>query len=328
MSGPRPTTGIPAPSRAPARVQHDHGFARAFLDGMRRSPKRVPCKYFYDSVGSALFDEICDLPEYYQTRTELSLLSAHADEIAAILGTDIELIEFGAGSLTKVRVLLDALERPQAYIPIDISGDYLAKVCAALDADYPALRLDPVVADFTRPFVLPAPIHDTARRVGFFPGSTIGNFSPDEAVAFLKTASGIVRGGGLLIGVDLVKDADILNAAYNDTRGVTAAFNKNLLARANRELGANFDLDAFAHEAFYNAADSRIEMYLVSLLNQDVQIAGETIAFSRGEAVHTEDSCKYTLESFAALAWKAGLVPRQAWCDPQQLFSMHWLEAD
>jgi L-histidine Nalpha-methyltransferase len=320
--------GIPAQARAAKALHHDHGFARAFMEGMRARPKRLPCKYFYDAVGSALFDEICELPEYYHTRTERSLLINRSAEIASLIGPNVELIEFGAGALTKVRILLDALEKPRAYIPIDISGEYLAKVCAALDKDYPTLDLDPVVADFTRPFVLPASRHEGARRVGFFPGSTIGNFSPEEAISFLKTVSGIVRGGGLLIGVDLVKDVDVLHAAYNDARGVTAAFNKNILARANRELGANFELDAFAHHAFFNRDASRIEMHLVSRRDQDVRVAGQTISFSNGEHVHTEDSYKYTVESFRTLAWSAGLVPREVWCDPEGLFSVHWLEAD
>src|SRR5215472_2456402 len=207
----------------------DHGFARAFLEGMRATPKRLPCKYFYDAAGSALFEKICELPEYYQTRTELALLAEAAGEMAQVIGANVELIEFGAGALTKVRLLLDALETPLAYIPIDISGDYLTKVCAALDRDYPALRLHPVIADFTRPFVLPAPLLEPVRRVGFFPGSTIGNFTREEAVAFLKTTSGILKGGGLLIGADLIKDPAVLHAAYNDAAGVTAAFNKNLL---------------------------------------------------------------------------------------------------
>jgi dimethylhistidine N-methyltransferase len=314
---------------APARAKHarDHGFARAFYEGMGARNKRVPCKYFYDSVGSALFDRICELPEYYQTRTELALLRANAREMASVMGRNVELIEFGAGALTKVRVLLDALESPRAYIPIDISGDYLTEVCAALDAEYPDLLLQPVIADFTRPFVLP-PMRDDARRVGFFPGSTIGNFTHDEAVAFLKTTSGILKGGGLLIGADLVKDPGRLHAAYNDSDGVTAAFNKNLLVRANAELDAEFDLDAFAHYAPYNAHASRIEMYLISTRDQRVRVGDGHIDFAEGEAVHTEDSHKYTVESFRALAWEAGLVPKQVWVDPDRLFSVHWLEAD
>jgi dimethylhistidine N-methyltransferase len=328
MSAGRTSMGIPAHARAAASLLHDHGFARAFMEGMRNSPKRVPCKYFYDAVGSVLFDEICELPEYYQTRTERSLLFDHAHEIASVVGTDVELIEFGAGALTKVRILLDALDSPRAYVPVDISGDYLARVCAILGNDYPALQLEPVIADFTRPFALPMPKHGEARRVGFFPGSTIGNFSPDEAIAFLKTVSGIVRGGGILIGVDLIKDPGVLHAAYNDERGVTAAFNKNLLARANRELDANFDLDAFAHRAFFNRSASRIEMHLVSLADQEVQVGDDVIEFARQESVHTEDSYKYSIESFQALAWKAGLVPRRVWSDRDRFFSVHWLEAD
>lgn len=310
------------------RTARDHGFGRAFLEGMNASPKRVPCKYFYDAAGSALFERICELPEYYQTRTELALLADSADEMARNMGANIELIEFGAGALTKVRLLLDSLESPLAYIPIDISGDYLTKVCAILDRDYPALRLHPVIADFTRPFVLPAPLLEPARRVGFFPGSTIGNFTREEAVAFLKTTSGILKGGGLLIGADLVKEPSVLHAAYNDASGVTADFNKNILARANRELDAEFDLETFSHYALYNPAAARIEMYLLSNKSQRVRIGDDVIDFTEGEAIHTEDSHKYTIESFRALAWEAGFVPRQVWCDEQRLFSVHWLEAD
>jgi dimethylhistidine N-methyltransferase len=309
-------------------TSRDHGFARAFLDGMKATPKRVPCKYFYDAAGSALFEKISELPEYYQTRTELALLARSAREMAQVMGTKIELIEFGAGALTKVRLLLDALEQPLAYIPIDISGEYLTKVCAVLDRDYPALRLHPVIADFTRPFVLPAPLLEPVRRVGFFPGSTIGNFSREEAVAFLKTTSGILKGGGLLIGADLIKDPAMLHAAYNDASGITAAFNKNLLTRANRELDAEFDLDAFSHYAFYNPSTARVEMYLLSAAQQRVRIADTFVDFAEGEAIHTEDSHKYTIESFRTLAWEAGFVPRQVWCDEHRLFSVHWLEAD
>jgi dimethylhistidine N-methyltransferase len=295
---------------------------------MHARPKRLPCKYFYDAAGSALFEKICELPEYYQTRTELALLAESADEMAQVMGANIELIEFGAGALTKVRLLLDALESPLAYIPIDISGDYLTKVCAALDRDYPTLRLHPVIADFTRPFVLPSPLLEPVRRVGFFPGSTIGNFTREEAVAFLKTTSGILKGGGLLIGADLIKDPAVLHAAYNDAAGVTSEFNKNLLARANRELDAEFDLDAFSHYAVYNPMAARIEMYLLSASQQRVRVGDIFVDFAEGEAIHTEDSHKYTIESFRALAWEAGFVPRQVWCDENHLFSVHWLEAD
>ena len=302
-------------------------FASAFVDGMRKKPKAVPCRYFYNARGSALFERICELPEYYQTRTESALLNRFAGEIAGYMGAKVELIEFGAGALKKVRTLLDALNNPVAYVPIDISGDYLEEVCAALDRDYPDLRLRPVVGDFARPFLLPPPAEGAARRVGFFPGSTIGNFRPDEAVTFLKTAAGVLKGGGLLIGADLVKDPARLHAAYNDAAGVTAEFNKNLLVRANEELGGDFDLGRFAHYALYNPVAARIEMYLVSLAAQHAHAADEEFSFKAGEAIHTEDSHKYTVESFQALARAAGFRPAGVWCDDEALFSVHWLEA-
>lgn len=324
MSEAHSFAATPLPLHDPSGRSRDHGFARAVLEGLARKPKRVPSKYFYDARGSELFEEISALPEYYQTRTELALLAEHAKSIAGQIGTDVELIEFGAGALKKVRLLLDALERPLAYIPIDISGDYLMDICKSLGRDYPALRLHPVVADFTRPFALPA--LGAGRRVGFFPGSTIGNFRKKEAVAFLRTAAGILKGGGLLIGVDLVKDPAVLHAAYNDAAGVTASFNKNILARANRELAADFDLDAFAHHANYNPLVRRIEMYLVSLAAQRIRVAGETVEFAEGEAIHTEDSYKHTVESFREMAHAAGFLPRAVWVDSARLFSVHWLE--
>ena len=283
-------------------------FADCLTAGLSRSPKEIPCKYFYDAEGSRLFDAICALPEYYQTRTETALLRRHAGKIAALIGPGVEILEFGAGSLRKVRILLDALEAPSAYTPLDISGAYLAEVVRTLAADYPALRLRP-------------------RRIGFFPGGTIGNFTPDAARTLLRRMRGVLNGGGLLVGVDLVKDPARLHAAYNDAAGVTAAFNKNLLARANRELGADFDLDGFAHYAPYNPTQQRIEMYLVSLRRQSVTVAGRRFDFAQGEAVHTEDSHKYTLDSFRGLAAQAGFRPRAVWTDPERLFSLHWLES-
>ncbi|MBV9331897.1 MAG: L-histidine N(alpha)-methyltransferase, partial [Alphaproteobacteria bacterium] len=268
-----------SPLAPPAIAAFDHGFRDAFLAGMRAHPKSVPCKFFYDERGSRLFERICLLPEYYQTRSEFSILSDRADEIAAAIGRNVELIEFGAGALTKVRLLLNCLESPSAYIPVDISGEYLSQVCAALARDYPGLRLVPVIADFSGSFVLPAAAPGAQARVGFFPGSTIGNFGPAEAVSFLRKVRTIVRGGGLLIGADLVKDPRILHAAYNDSRGVTEAFNKNLLLRANRELGANFDLDAFAHYAFYDPVAMRIEMHLMSRTDQTVRVEEEEFSF-------------------------------------------------
>ncbi|HVP86128.1 MAG TPA: L-histidine N(alpha)-methyltransferase [Rhizomicrobium sp.] len=301
-------------------------FARDLVDGLQRKQKKIACKYFYDARGSELFDRICRLPEYYQTRTEMALLRDHAGEIARLMGRNVELVEFGAGSLAKVRILLDALETPQSYVPIDISGEYLLDVAVGLEEDYPDMTLRPVIADFTQAIDLPKKEAAVSRRVGFFPGSTIGNFTRDAAVSFLKNAARTLGGGGLLIGTDLVKDPSLLHAAYNDSSGVTAAFNKNLLLRANRELGANFDLNNFAHSASYNALQMRIEMYLVSLVRQTVRVAGETLRFGQGEAIHTEDSHKYTIESFTELAVEAGFAPRKSWTDANRLFAIHWLE--
>jgi dimethylhistidine N-methyltransferase len=302
----------------------EDSFANALAEGLSRTPKEIPCKYFYDAEGSALFDAICALPEYYQTRTEVALLRRHAGEIAGLIGRHAEIVEFGAGALRKVRILLDALECPRGYTPIDISGAYLRDVTRRLAADYPGLCLRPVVGDFTLPLHLPAM---PGGRAGFFPGSTIGNFRPDQAMALLRRMRDLLDGGGLLVGVDLVKDPALLHAAYNDAAGVTAAFNKNLLARANRELDAGFDLDGFAHYAPYNPKAQRIEMYLVSLKRQSVRLNGQVLEFQAGEAMHTEDSHKYTIESFREIAVRAGFIPRAVWADENRLFSLHWLES-
>ena len=304
----------------------EDSFADNLLEGLTTTPKEIACKYFYDEAGSRLFDRICDLPEYYQTRTETALLTRHAGEIAALMGPGAEIVEFGAGSLRKARILLDALEAPRAYTPLDISGEYLAHVVRSLAADYPALTLRPLVGDFTGALDIPA-LPDNPRRAGFFPGSTIGNFRPDGALCLLRRMRAGLNEGGLLIGVDLVKDPARLHAAYNDAAGVTAAFNKNLLARANRELGADFDLGAFAHYAPYNAGAQRIEMYLVSLRRQRVNLRGQVFEFAQGEPVHTEDSHKYTIESFREMAARAGFNPRAVWTDEERLFSVHWLES-
>ncbi len=317
---------LSVPGHAPAVARAKSEFARDLLAGLEARPKRAPCKYFYDREGSELFERICELPEYYPTRTEMGILHAHAGEIADFMGAGATLIEFGAGALQKVALLLDALKRPGAYLPIDISGDYLQGVAAQFRQMRPGLAVRPVVADFTRPFALPPLGHD-ARRIGFFPGSTIGNLDRGEAVAFLRRTAMMLKGGGLLIGVDLVKDPAILHAAYNDAAGVTEAFNKNILARANRELEADFDLDEFAHYAFFNPAMQRIEMHLMSLSRQNVSLCGRDIAFAEGETIHTENSHKFTVDGFRALASDAGFVPRAVWCDPASLFSVHWLEA-
>jgi dimethylhistidine N-methyltransferase len=315
----RPAIASLAPCEAPC----GENFSSALLAGLRSSPKNIPCKFFYDAAGSLLFEKICALPEYYPTRTELMLLRTHVHEMAEKIGPHAEIVEFGAGASEKIRPLLNALEDPRAYLPIDISGPYLRSIASRLRNEYPALAIELIIGDFTREISLPP---SSGRRIGFFPGSTIGNFEPDEARAFLANAAQLLKGGGLLIGVDLVKDPAILHAAYNDRAGVTAAFNKNLLVRANREAGANFELAHFAHYALYNPQHRRIEMYLVSTAAQRVMIGGLAIALAEGEAIHTEYSYKYTVDGFRALASSAGFIPSLVWCDANRLFSIHWLE--
>ena len=302
-------------------------FGRALRSALAHRPRSISPKYFYDVAGSRLFDRICELPEYYPTRTELAILTERAGEIAAQIGRHAEIVEFGAGSLTKVRLLLGALQAPRRYLPIDISGEHLAGATARLAADWPTLAVQPIVADYTRPFALPPKAEGAGMRVGFFPGSTLGNFNHDEALAFLQLAARLLRGGGLLLGVDLVKSPALLHAAYNDAQGVTAEFNLNLLRRANAELGCDFDLAGFEHAAFYNAPLQRIEMHLVSRRSQQVQLAGEHFHFDEGEALHTENSYKFTIDGLRALALRAGFGIGPVWTDPDRLFSVHWLPA-
>lgn len=313
-------------SRALPASAADGAFARDLLRALATRPREIAPKYFYDAEGSRLFDRICALPEYYPTRTELALLRARGAEIAERIGPQAEIIEFGAGALHKVRLLLAALERPAAYLPIDISGAFLRGAAGTLQRDWPDLRVEPVVADYTQPLQLP-PRRGAGRRLGFFPGSTIGNLAPEAALAFLRRAATLLRGGALLLGVDLVKDPRILHAAYNDAEGVTAAFNRNLLVRANRELGADFEPMHFAHSAFYNAPLQRIEMHLMSCRRQRVLVCGERFEFAAGETLHTENSYKYTIEGLQALARRAGFMPLAAWTDPDHWFSLHWLQA-
>jgi dimethylhistidine N-methyltransferase len=312
---------------APRRqIPADIDFPDALLVGLSAEPKLIACKYFYDAVGANLFRQICALPEYYLTRTELALLKRHAPEFARLIGPDAEIVEFGAGSAEKIGILLAALERARRYVPVEISGESLASLADRIRADHPHVEVRPLLADFTA--ALPPTLFSPgARRIGFFPGSTIGNFTRADAREFLTGAARLLKGGGLLIGVDLLKDPNILHAAYNDSAGVTAAFNRNLLARANREAAANFDLGRFTHYAPYNVEERRIEMYLVSTAAQLVRVCGRPIAFAEGEAIHTEWSHKYSLEDFRALAVQAGFAPRGVWCDPERLFSLHWLEA-
>lgn len=300
-------------------------FAQDLLAALDARPRRISPKYFYDAAGSRLFDRICELPEYYPTRTELGILQQAAPEIAALAGPRAEIVEFGAGSLRKVRLLLRAFDAPSRYLPIDISGEHLGLAAADLRAEFPALDVRPVVGDYTAQVPLPAPAPRAGRRVGFFPGSTLGNFTPQEALSFLQMAARTLQGGALLLGADLVKDPQVLHAAYNDAQGVTAKFNLNLLARANRELGANFALEQFSHYAFYNAPEQRIEMHLVSRERQAVTVAGRRFEVGEGESLHTENSYKFTVDGLRALARRAGLRPGPVWTDPQRLFSVHWL---
>ncbi|HVL14615.1 MAG TPA: L-histidine N(alpha)-methyltransferase [Gemmata sp.] len=301
-------------------------FRADVLAGLSHPQKRLAAKYFYDEAGSRLFDAITELPEYYPTRTELGILRARGGEMAARCGPRCLLVELGAGSLTKVRLLLDRLDRPAAYAPVDVSGSHLRSAAAALADDYPALPVEPVVADFTRPFALPDV--PAARRVVFFPGSTIGNFDPPEADALLRRVARLVGpGGGLLLGIDLRKDVAVLELAYNDAAGVTAAFNRNLLERINRELGGDFDPAAFRHAAIFNRDRSRIEMHLVSERPQRVRVGGELFDFRAGESIHTENSYKYDVTAFAARAAACGLRLDQTWTDPRQYFALLYLTA-
>lgn len=283
-------------------------------------------KYFYDAQGSTLFEQICELPEYYPTRTELALLRRHAGDIADRMGPDAQVIEYGAGALVKVRLLLERATRLHSFVPVDISGPHLLAACEALQREQPALRILPVVADFTRPHVLPdAP--PEGHRIGFFPGSSIGNFDPREALEFLRLLREELDGGALLIGVDLIKEPARLHAAYNDAQGVTARFNLNLLRHAQRALGLECDPAGFDHYAFYDPRKHRIEMHLLPRGEQQLQLQGRRYTLVPGESLHTENSYKYSVESFQALAREAGFRPSAHWTDDQRWFSLHWLQA-
>jgi L-histidine Nalpha-methyltransferase len=321
-------TGAVAELPLSAQRGERSAFRSAVLGGLARPQKAIPCKFFYDAAGARLFDRICTLPEYYPTRTETAILRDRAAAIARLLPERAVLVEFGSGTSTKVRVLLDALNRPACYVAIDISRDYLVAATDALARDYPNLQVTPVVADFSLPFGMPGEV-PAGPRVGFFPGSTIGNFDPPEAARLLSLfARHLGADGALLIGVDLKKEPAILNAAYNDTAGVTAAFNLNLLARVNRELDGRFDLAQFAHHAFYNGAAGRIEMHLVSRRRQMVRIGPRAFPFACHETIHTENSYKYAAAEFQALAVAAGYRPVACWTDPCRLFSVHLLAVE
>lgn len=306
---------------APARED----FRSQVLHGLRQARKQIPCKFFYDQRGSRLFDEICQLPEYYPTRTELGIMARRASEMAQALGPRCRIVEYGSGSSTKTHLLLDQTESPAAYMPLDISREHLLEAAGRLEASYPAIPIHPICADYTSRFALPE-VADARRTIIYFPGSTIGNFEPHDARTFLQAAAEHAgAGGGMLIGVDLKKDPATLHAAYNDAAGVTARFNLNLLTRINRELEGTFDSSQFTHYAFYNPRLGRIEMHLISRRTQTVAIGSHRIDFREGEAIFTESSYKYTLEGFAGLAAASRWRVEQIWTDEQRMFSVQYM---
>lgn len=295
------------------------------LEGLHRPQKMIPSKFFYDERGSELFEEITRLEEYYPTRTETQILEKNIEEIAAAVGDQSVIVELGSGNSTKTRLLLDHLSDISAYVPVEISEEYLMKTVQSLKDEYPNLSIKPVCADYTKPFQIPPVAKPFEYYVIFYPGSTIGNFRPDRAQNFLKTISKLlVSGGGMLIGVDLKKDREILEAAYNDAKGVTAEFNRNMMVRMNRELNADFCIDEFEHLAFYNEEKGRIEMHLVSKIAQEVHMNGEVIHFEKGETIHTENSYKYSPAEFESLV-NEWFEVKKIWTDKDDLFSMQYL---
>jgi dimethylhistidine N-methyltransferase len=307
----------------------EDSFRDAVLAGLSSTPKSLPCKFFYDARGSVLFEAICDVPEYYLTRTELGILETFAPTIAARVGPNCQLIELGSGASRKVRLLLGALEAPRAYVPVDISRDFLREAAAGIAADFPDLDVVAVCADYTRPFDLPKIPGPAGKNVGFFPGSTIGNFEPEAVVAFLSHCGRLLGPGAeMLIGVDVKKDKGILDAAYNDAEGLNAAFNLNLLHRIRKELDSDIAIDDFEHVAFYNPDEGRVELYIRSLKNQSATIAGRRFSFAAGEMMHTENSYKYAIPEFRALAACAGFRALDTWTDADGRFSVHYLRRD
>lgn len=317
-----------APAAVAEQPPAQEDFAGDALQGLSRHPKTLPSKYLYDARGSELFERICEQPEYYPTRTEIGILEAQGVAIAAAIGPRALVLEYGSGSGVKTRRLLDALAEPVAYAPVEISHSALNASVAALAQSFPHIEMAPVCADFTQPLALPATRRAPRRVVVFFPGSTLGNFAEDEAVALLSVMRADMGADGLaLVGIDLQKDPAEIEAAYNDAAGVTAAFTLNLLTRMNRELGADFALEAFRHEARYNPAAGRIETRIVSQRAQSVKVAGEHFAFAAGEGILVEYSCKYTLSGFGGMAARAGLAVERHWCDAQQRFALVLLRA-
>ncbi len=300
-------------------------FLRETIAGLSRTPRTLPYKFFYDERGARLFQKICELPEYYITRTELGILRLHGADMATALGGQIELIGLGTGAGTKTQILLEELNEPAVYIPIDISREQLQKSTARFREIFPGLEILPVCADYLEHFELPLPRRPSSRSVVYFPGSTIGNFEPSAAAEFLRRLVDLCgEGGGLLIGVDLQKDRHIIEDAYNDSQGVTAEFNLNLLARANRDLGTDFDLDSWRHRAIYNSNEGRIEMYLISQINQTAHLEGRQFHFAAGEKIVTEFSYKHTPEGFTELARTAGFDFVRMWTDDARLFGVFY----
>ncbi len=319
-----------SPYDAPRMQGRGHLMTEQFLmdvvEGLQRDPKSVPSKYFYDRRGSELFERICELDEYYLTRTELSILYCHARDMADAIGPGCLLIEPGSGNSRKVRLLLEHLRDPAGYVPVDISTEHLSRWAARLGKDFPGLHIVPVAGDFCAEFDVPR-VPGVKRRVVFFPGSTIGNFTPDDATSWLARMARLAEiGGGLLIGVDLKKDTDVLEAAYNDRAGVTRDFNMNMLLRLRRELGADVEPGRFEHRAFYNDAEGRIEMHLVSSAQQTIRLDHTTVELAPGETIHTENSYKFDLEQFREVAADAGWKRRAYWTDDEQLFSVQFFE--
>jgi dimethylhistidine N-methyltransferase len=296
------------------------------VDGLSQTPKTLPCKLLYDKRGSEIFDLICEVEEYYPTRTEQVILTQYIGEMAAAVGSQALVLEYGSGSSVKIRMLLDALEDPAGYVPIEISKEHLIEAAQALAGDYPGLPIWPVWADYTAPFSLPPDLDAHTNRLVFFPGSTIGNFHPADAQAFLARIARVAGPGGrLLIGVDLKKDRAVLEQAYDDSEGVTAAFNLNVLEHINRELDANFPIEVFRHRAIYNEEAGRIEMHLVCTEGKAVEVGGAGVRFEPGESIRTECSYKYSVEGFTELAQKAGFGVENVWTDPERLFSIQLL---
>jgi dimethylhistidine N-methyltransferase len=304
-----------------------HTMLRDVVEGLSQNRKTLPSKYFYDERGSKLFDDICELDEYYVTRTESTLMQQQVGDIAAAVGSNALLVEYGSGSSLKTRLLLRNLIAPAGYVPIDISGDYLSQVGDSLQAEFPHIEVMPVVADFTKSFEVPSPTSKESRQVIYFPGSTIGNFPREDAMALLAgMAENAGADGGVLIGVDLDKDRDVLRAAYNDSQGVTAKFNLNILKRINDELGGSFDLSKFKHEAVFNDGRSCIEMHLISTERQTVNVCKYSFKFEENESVLTEYSHKYTIDAFGEMANEAGLNVKNVWTDANNMFAVMYLE--